>query len=424
MTIITNSAILIVGKYFTHRIFVLCHRSPRFFLLVDTTQIGLMKITVPKFLKGISFLQFSVFILMLTGLSAFGQTQKPSVTTGVTFQWSDTQANNNDPATINSITINGAIYGSFAVPSSYAMTRVGPVGHHKNYILENGVTINNNSSNPDWDVDALAAYQDKNMNHYFGSSHNGRNICNDFVAAGTTDAQIQSLYYSPGIPSNEGGVLGISDRNANNCYYLSVYGIPANGTTEQFLGDTFVRPNSTQWGSAFSAPPAGVDYWNSGRVVENGGSLGIALFTLDDMAPVRSTITRVDVMAATNDHGDGKVFLMQRYAMPRTETQCKDVQFNGTIADSATIPGGSSYSLVSGPVPAGLAFTFNSDGTYSYTPTAGYLGDVVFEYQVCLPAPNSGICDVSTVTISYVTYPNNGCPCNSGNAAGPLLQNN
>lgn len=412
-----------VGKYVIRRIFVLCHRSPRFFLLVYTTQIGLMKITEPKFLKGIPFLQFSVFILMLSGLSTYGQTQKPSVTTGVTFQWSDTQANNNDPATISSITIDGVVYNTFAAPTSYAMTRLGPDGHNYNDIINNGTIVNNNSSSVNWNADAIAAFQDQNLNHYFTSHDNGRDICNDFVAVGTTDAQIQSLYYAPGIPSNDGGVVAITERNANNCYYIAVYGYPAGSSVETFLGDTFVRENSTQWGSTFAPPPAGVDYWNSGRVVENGGALGIAIFTLHDLAPVGSIITRVDLLAATRDHGDGKVFICEQYATPQTEKSCLDQEYNGTV-NNGSAPSGSTYSLVSGPSPAGQAFTFNADGSYSYTPSSGYLGNVTFDYEVCLPAPNSTICDTATVNIDYVTYPDNGCPCNSGNAAGPLLQNN
>ncbi len=382
-----------------------------------------MKITVPKFLQGISFLQFSVVILMLVGLSAYGQTQKPSVTTGVTFQWADTQTNNNDPATISSITIDGTIYNSFAAPTSYAMTRLGPDGHNYNDIINNGTIVNNNSGSADWNADALAAFQDKNLNHYFTANDNGRNICNDFGAIATTDAQIQSLYYAPGIPSNDGGVLAITERNANNCYYIAVYGYPSGSSTETFLGDTFVRENSTQWGNVLAPPPPGVDYWNSGRVVENGGALGIALFTLDDLAPIGSIITRVDLLASTVDHGDGKVFICEQYAAPQTETGCLNDEFNGTV-DDGSAPAGSVYSLVSGPTPAGLSFTFNPDGTYSYTPTPGFLGTITFDYEVCLPAPNSSICDTATVTIEYVTYPNNGCPCNSGNAAGPVLQNN
>lgn len=377
----------------------------------------------PKIRRTASQWMLSILAIFIISQVGFGQTQAPSVQTGVTFQWSDTQAVNSDPATIASITIDGVVYSSFAAPSSYALTRLGPDGHNQNKILENGVTINGSSANVDWNTDAIAAFQDKNLNHYFNANANGRNICNNFLSVLTTDAQIQSLYYTPGIPSNDGGILAITERNANNCYYIAVYGYAVGGSTEVFLGDTFVRQNSTQWGPLFNAPPAGVDYWNSGRVVENGGTLGIAIFVLDDLAPVGSVITRVDLVAATEDHGDGKLFIAQRYATPKTETGCIDQEFNGTVNDG-TAPSGSTYSLVSGPTPAGQDFTFNSDGSYSYVPSSGYLGDVTFEYEVCLPVPNSGICDTSTVTISYVTYPNAGCPCISGNADGPLLQTN
>ncbi len=368
-------------------------------------------------------LSFIIVVLVGNSNETIAQTQKPSVTTGVTFQWSDTQAVDSDPATISSITINGTVYNSFAKPSSYKMTRLGPDGHSDNDIIQNGTIVNNNSGSVDWNDDALAAFQDQNLNHYFTSNDNGRDICGDFSAIATTDAQIQTLNYAPGIPSNDGGFLAITERNANNCYYIVVYGYPSGSSTETFLGDTFVRENSTQWGSVVAAPPAGVDYWNSGRVVENGGALGIAIFTLDDLAPVGSIITRVDLMAATVDHGDGKVFILEEYAAPQIETGCMNQEYNGTVNDGSA-PDGSTYSLVSGPTPAGQAFTFSSDGTYSYTPSEGYLGNVTFDYEVCLPAPNSDICDTATVTIQIVTYPNNGCPCNSGDAAAPLLQNN
>jgi hypothetical protein len=377
----------------------------------------------PKNKSVASLWMLTILTIITFSQTSIGQTQAPSVTTGVTFQWSDTQTVDTDPATISSITIDGEIYNSFAVPSSYSMTRLGPDGHATNNIIQNGVSVNNSSANADWDTDAIAAFQDKNLNHYFHANPNGRDICNNFLAIPTTDAQVQSLHYSPGIPSNDGGIIAITERNANNCFYLAFYGYAVGGSTEVFLGDTFVRQNSTQWGPQFNPPPAGVDYWNSGRVIENGGTLGIAIFVLDDIAPVGSVITRVDLVAATRDHGDGKLFIAQRYAKPKTETGCIDQEFNGTVNDG-NAPAGSTYSLVSGPTPAGQSFTFNSDGSYSYVPTNGYLGDVTFDYEVCLPFPNSGICDSSNVTLTYVTYPDAGCPCISGNADGPLLQTN
>ncbi|WP_290626720.1 Ig-like domain-containing protein [Altibacter sp.] len=382
-----------------------------------------MKITVPSIQFGASYLVISSFIFLLLTASSLGQTQAPSVTSGVTFQWDETQTVPTDPATLSSITINGEVFQSIAAPSSYVLTRLGPNGHSPNKVIRNGTIINNSSATVNWSVDALAAFQDKNLNHYFQANPNGRDICNDFSAVSTTDAQLQSLYYNPGIPSNQGGIIAITERNANNCYYIGVYGTPVGGGPEQFLGDTFVRSYSTnQNGPLFNAPPAGVDYWNSGRVVENNGTIGIAIFLLEDLAPVGSVITRVDLLASTADHGDGKFFILQRYAVPKTERSCMNEAFNGTV-DGINIPNGSTFSLVSGPTPAGQSFTFNSDGSYSYDPSIGFTGDVTFDYSVCLPAPNTGTCDTATVTITYESGPGTGCECSSGNADAPLLQN-
>ena len=364
-------------------------------------------------------------LLMSFGLIgiAYGQTQKPSVRTGVTFQWSDTQSANSDPATLESITIDGVIYESIVTPSSYAMTRVGPDGHSRNKVIQNGSNTIATSDNPNWNTRAIAAFQDKNLNHYFHSSYNGRNICNDFGAISTTDAQIQSIYYSPGIPSNDGGVIAITERNANNCYYIGIYGQPVGGGTEQFLGDTFVRAfPSARSGPTFAAPPDGVDYWESGRVVENNGTIGIGLFVLDDLAPIGSVVTRVDITASTTDHGDGKFFILQRYAQPVNEKACMNETFNGDL-NGISIPAGSTFSLVSSPVPAGRSFTFNSDGTYSYEPNIGFTGEVSFEYEVCLPPPNDSTCDREIVKITYQSGPLTGCECNNGNANAPGLNN-
>lgn len=405
-------------------------RAPANFLLdlTDTAQMKYMEITAPTYLKDTSIKHILISLFLLCSTLLVAQTQAPSVRTGVTFQWANTQPTSNDPATLSSVrietNIDTTVYQAFAAPSSYKMARLGPNGHSPNKITNNGTIVNNNSSNIDWDSDALAAFQDKNLNHYFQANPNGRDFCGNFADVATTDAQVQSLYYSPGIPSNAGGLLAITERNANNCFYIAVYGTPAGGGAEQFLGDTFVRENPIdQSGPLFNPPIPGVDYWNSGRVVENNGTIGIAIFILDDLAPVGSTITRVDLTASTQDHGDGKVFIIQKYAKPITETGCINEEFQGTILGNGTIPNGSTFSLVSGPTPAGQSFTLNADGTYAYMPSYGFHGEVTFEYEVCLPAPNTTSCDASTVTLTIESYLSANCSCSSGNKDGPLLQN-
>ncbi|WP_298497842.1 Ig-like domain-containing protein, partial [uncultured Algibacter sp.] len=336
--------------------------------------------------------------------------QSPSIQTGVTFQWSDTQSNTTDPATIASVTIDGVVYNTFVAPSGYEMTRLGPNGPGQNKILENGTTLANSSASANWDAIALSAFQDKNINHYFTSNRNGRNICNDFAAIPTTDAQKQSIFYSPAIPSNEGGVLAVTERNANNCFHIAIYGTTATSVTEQFLGETFVRPTSTTWGprfAPFQEPNANSDYWKTERVVENNGNIGIALFYLSDIVQIGSKISRIEFNASTFDHGDGKIFLLQKYAVDQLNFECINGIFNGNLNDSNNVPENSTYTLTSGPTPAGQSFVFNTDGSYTYEPTTNYTGDVSFEYEVCLPSPNETVCDIATVTLSYVGLPPN-----------------
>lgn len=364
-------------------------------------------------------LLFTIALFFSFTITASSQTQANSIRTGVTFQWLDVQLNSNQPATLESITIGTEVYDTMAVPSSYELTRLGPDGHARNQIRHGGI-INNNSSNIDWNDDALDAFQDRDLTHYFTSNTNGDNICSDFGALATTDSQIQTIRYTPGIPSNEGGIIAITERNANNCFYITFYGEPLGGGPEVFLGDTFVLPNSNQSGPLFNAPPVGVDYWNSGRVVSNYGTIGIALFNLEDLAPVGSIITRVDFTAASNDHGDGKMLILQRYASSKNEEGCRNDTFTGTVKDNNS-PVGTTFTVVSPPDPPGENFTLSSNGDYTYTPSPGFIGDVVFEYELCLPAPNETTCDRETVTINFQTGA--ACVCSSGNASAPLLGN-
>ncbi|MEP4826783.1 MAG: Ig-like domain-containing protein, partial [Gilvibacter sp.] len=360
-----------------------------------------------------AFVLSSLMLLFFAG-TGLSQTQAPSVRAGVTFAWSDTQSNNDDPATIESITIDGAEYNTFVVPSSYEMTRVGPGGDDDNSIRNNGSQIIGNSSTSTggpgsaWNTAARNAFQSKDLNDYFEANPNGRNICNEFDDIPGTDAQKQTIFYDPAIPSNDGGILAVTERGGNNCFYVEMWGIPAGGGVEQKLGETFVRNSGNYTGGGFMPPiNDDTDYWGSGREQDNGQTIAIALFNLNDIAPTGSKISRIEFVAATYDHGDGKFFILQKYAVDQTELGCIDGTLNGNVDLNNNVPTGSTYSLKTAPSPAGVAFTFNTDGTYSYTPAAGFTGDVVFEYEVCLPAPNDDICDSGQVTLTFNNLPMN-----------------
>ncbi|WP_439151174.1 HYR-like domain-containing protein [Winogradskyella sp.] len=331
--------------------------------------------------------------------------QTPSIQTGITFQWSDVQNNLDDPATIESISINGTIYNKFVVPTSYEMTRLGPDGHSDNKIRLNGEFSGGDSGQDNWVINATHAFQDKNLNHYFRANHNGQDICLDFNAIDTTNAQKQTIFYSPAIPSNSDGVLAITERGGNNCFYIEVWGTPPGGGPEQRLGQTFIRNSGNYFGYTFGPPENGSDYWKSGRCNENGQTIGIGLFFLNALAPQGSKITKIEFTGTTRDHGDGKIFILQKYAVDQNDTNCIDTKYSGNVDLSNNVPINSTYSLVSGPTPAGDSFVFNSYGYYSYTPTPGFTGNVTFEYEVCLPVPNTSVCDQATVTIDFAPLP-------------------
>ncbi|MDT0608430.1 Ig-like domain-containing protein, partial [Croceitalea rosinachiae] len=354
-----------------------------------------MKLTTTSTLK--KSLLFTIFICFLfAGNNLFSQAN--SIRTGATFNWADTQTNVSQPATLESIDINGTLYSSFVVPSNYEMTRLGPGGHGFNNIMQNGTQIVTSSNDPNWNTEALLAYQDSNLNHFFGANSNGDDFCGDYNAVATTDAQIQTISYSPGIPSNPDGILAVTERGGNNCLYIEVWGIPNGGGSEQQLGQTFIRNEFNLYGVGPQQPPTtNSDYWSSGRNNENTQIIAIALYELSELAPVGSIITQIRYYAATSDNGDGKFFIMQTYA----QDECIDIKIdrdgNGDTSINDNVPTGSSYLLISGTSNGTL--TLNSDGTYNYQPNPGYTGTDSFEYQVCLPAPNQTVCDTATVCI-------------------------
>lgn len=266
--------------------------------------------------KSLIYVGVLIATLLISRNSLFAQPQPQSIRDNVTFQWADTQTTNSDPATIKSITIDGDLFDNFTVPIGYELTRLGPDGHGPNNIRENGVFIETTSASPSWDASALAAFQDLNLNHKFEANPNGRNICSDFNAASTTDAQEQTLFYDEFQIVNRGSVIAITERGANNCFYMEVIGSLTPGGPEVLLGNFFVRDNDGGFNTYPDAvpPSPGGDYWWTERNNANGQVIGLALFRLDEIAPVGSYVTRVHFVGATADHGDGKVFIMRQDA--------------------------------------------------------------------------------------------------------------
>ncbi len=72
---------------------------------------------------------------------------------------------------------------------------------------------------------------------------------------------------------------------------------------------------------------------------------------------------------------------------------------NGTVGgNDVGVPAGAGFSVVSGTSNGSV--TLNADGSYVYTPAAGYTGPDSFSYRVCLPSPNQTLCDTATVQLT------------------------
>jgi Secretion system C-terminal sorting domain len=257
-----------------------------------------------------------ITLLLLTATNMQLKAQATAIRTGVSFEWQGVQNNGNESANLKSITIGTKIHDQFIMPTGYQLDQVGPDGHINNNIRENNVVVLNNSTSTTWNTKALAAFRSNNLNYIFQCDNNGREICGNYTAATTTDAQKQSLLYAQPVKVTPGTIIAVAERNGNNCFYVNVFGT-VNGTgTETLLGNFFIQSNVSLslWGFNVNPPVTGSDYWQSGRIEGNGGSMGIAVFDLTTIAPLNSYISRIQLVASTADHGDGKVFISQTLA--------------------------------------------------------------------------------------------------------------
>jgi len=80
------------------------------------------------------------------------------------------------------------------------------------------------------------------------------------------------------------------------------------------------------------------------------------------------------------------------------------VKFNDTDPDAAGTPNGTLGTPVKLTNPTHGTVTANADGTFTYTPTTGFVGSDSFTYQICDNGTPS-LCDTATVTINVLALP-------------------
>jgi large repetitive protein len=81
--------------------------------------------------------------------------------------------------------------------------------------------------------------------------------------------------------------------------------------------------------------------------------------------------------------------------------------FGNVISNDFDLDGNLNMNSVKliGSAPSSGSLTLNPDGTFTYIPVIGYLGQVTFDYQICdLGTP--ALCDIATVTIEILANPN------------------
>lgn len=74
----------------------------------------------------------------------------------------------------------------------------------------------------------------------------------------------------------------------------------------------------------------------------------------------------------------------------------------GNVSTNDPPYAGSTFSVVPGSGPSHGTVNMLPDGSYTYTPAAGYKGTDTFTYQHCKPAPDQAVCATARVTISVV----------------------
>lgn len=74
-------------------------------------------------------------------------------------------------------------------------------------------------------------------------------------------------------------------------------------------------------------------------------------------------------------------------------------QLFGNVATNDTIPQNAAVSVISQSLSGTLVLAV--DGSFNYTPQAGFTGDEFFTYSVCHPAPNSSVCSTALAQLTF-----------------------
>ena len=187
---------------------------------------------------------------------------------------------------------------------------------------------------------------------------------------------------------NNGTLVAVDDD-------FSAAPLAAGGSTTSVLGNDSLNavtsPDPALVSLSLVNAPAGVSIAGDGVIVIATGA-----------ASGRTTLTYqvCEVAAPTNCDSATATLVITPSPQPDTVTVAAGGSVTGNVGGNDQVPTGAQFS-VSGATPAGLQF--NPDGSFTYAPPAATVGPVSFNYQVCLPAPDSTLCGATSVTLTIST---------------------
>ena len=250
--------------------------------------------------------------------------------------------------TINAVNEDGT--SRFVYPDVY---KFNSIKKKRLYTTNNGVEGSTTvKASPDtqstWTNTARARFGSTNLNAYIGGSNQSNTTPKENALDGIEDATYPNrptqytvrhlLSYAEGVKVGFGGdgYVIVSERGGNNHFYILARDMDGNE-----LGNIFIRqtptdhcsdknhPKNNHWGSILIDP--NVDYWPSGRMQENSQEICVAIYPIQDLAAPGSTIGSIEMWAASEDPGDGKVMFYNNYQEPKL---CYDYSVN---EDGSTI---------------------------------------------------------------------------------------
>ncbi len=199
---------------------------------------------------------------------------------------------------LNSITLNGDMFSDFLVPSSYTGNFPNVTSTGKVYLNDHTVKTFDYYNNANYPNEILPAFQSRDINYYQGMDGS------DYTTSRYT------LHYDSPIYATGKVTLAIMERNGNNTYVIEA------------LDD-----NGTILGSISVALTDYVDTLHKVNTFQSGGMF-IALFPVDDIAPLGSQISalRMTFPGGNTDGPDGKVFFFGDFSAAKCDADSDGVR--------------------------------------------------------------------------------------------------